>query len=641
MDVLHAAALSASLRRQRRVFEGAIVLTPVDSFPIYDERAQDADLIDGLYATDRPRDAQEVMSSKIFFGGRSRLTSDIRKIYDSWARALGAAESSLRLLSGLHAHVTVFMALGHIGDTIMILPEIAGGHFATPGILKRLGYKVVDMPVDLRARCIDKPQLAALMETVDPDIVFVDRSEGLNYEDFSQCFEGARAYRVFDASQYLSGILTGLYKTPFEMGFDLLISTLHKSFPGPQKALVATRHEDPYWDRVKGGLSAFVSSFHARSTYLAGFALAEVPRLRAYASLALENAVSLEDALAAAAVPVVRRAKEAPPTQHIWIAFDSALDAYRAFRELERCRIYVNYRLLPYGLGYGLRLGTTAATARGFRACHADQLAEIIANTLSHGFSLRYRHAVRDLANAMASANDDLRGRAESGDWNYDGSDSLLIAWERGDWSGTPPPPSVHSPGYRALVLSVVSRLPVPPGASLVSLGCGNAFIEAELAARGLDVLATDTSSQALALANAKGLRTRYVDALHIPDNLGRFDLVYADGLAGHLFTDPFGPGLFANTLSRLVRDGGFIVLGNDLSNTDVPTSAVTGRPAARFFRGTPGEIPKRLLDHLRNFRLIELETFDYIRPKRGVRSREVAVLQRIESTTDEPAEST
>ena len=395
-----------SLARQLKILDGSILLTPVDSFPIYDGANRDLVRLEGLYATDRPREPDQIMASKIYFSGRGRMSGDMKKIYAAWAAALGATETSMRLLSGLHAHVTIFMELGNVGDTIMLLPEIGGGHFATKQILHRLGYKVEDIPIDIERRCIDRCAFRDVVAAKRPSVVFVDRSEGLVYEDMSTLMEGLNTYAIFDASQYLSGILAGIYKSPFDMGFDLLISTLHKSFPGPQKALVATKRDDRNWVKVKSAMSKYVSSLDVRSTYLAGFGLSEMERLKIYSSRLLENAISLEDELYSVGLPVERRPKNAPPTQHLWIRIGDKRDAFQAFRDLELCRIHSNFRLLPYGLGYGLRLGTTGATLQGLRPDMTKDLAAVIGEVLTRGYSLHSRHAVRNIAKAMADAND-------------------------------------------------------------------------------------------------------------------------------------------------------------------------------------------------------------------------------------------
>lgn len=408
MAPLDQTSLERSVRRQLSVIDGSIVLTPVDSFPIYDANSLGLERLEGLYATDRPRGPDQVMASKIFFAGRGRMSYDMKRVYSAWSAALGASDTSMRLLSGLHAHVTIFMGLGHVGDTILLLPESAGGHFATTGILRRLGYRVEDIPIDIRTRRVDKAALREVVARTGASILFIDRSEGLVYEDFTGFFDDLDIYTVFDASQYLSGILAGLYKSPFDMGFDLLVSTLHKSFPGPQKALVATKCDDAAWARVKSAMSEFVSSHDVRSTYLAGLGLAEGHRLKTYAVRVLRNAVSLENELYSVGVAVERRPPDLPPTQHLWVPLGSREAAYRAFREFERCRLHTNFRLLPYGLGHGLRIGTTGATLQGLMPSMTCELAAIFRGVLDQGFSPTRRRAVRDLARRMAASNDIL-----------------------------------------------------------------------------------------------------------------------------------------------------------------------------------------------------------------------------------------
>jgi glycine hydroxymethyltransferase len=628
MGFQSASSIEESLRRQNGILEGSLILTPVDSFPIYDQASVDFSQIEGLYATDRPRERDEIISSKIFFAGRDHLTLGLTRIYASWSAALGAADVSMRLLSGLHAHIAIFMGLGKIGDTVMLLPELGGGHFATSGILQRLGFNVIDIPVDIGAQRVDRERFIGAVQRFDPDFVFIDRSEGLIYEDFAGLFEGIRAYTIFDASQYLPGILTGQFRSPFDMGFDLLISTLHKSFPGPQKALVATRYSDERWKQIKGALSSFVSSFHLRTTYLAGLTLASQDHLNTYASRIIDNAVALESALALRGVPVIRRPTDLSPTHHVWIQTTSSAEAYRAFHELERCRIQVNYRLLPYELGYGLRLGTAAATVRGMQSGYIDPIADIIAEILRGGFSLMLRHAVRRLTLAMRTACDLVDGRRASA-LSYDGPTSVLADWDRGEWSDVPPPPSVHSPAYRESIVTLLRSLHSRRSGRLLSLGSGNAFIETVLASRGFDVLATDSSLHALTLAREKGLRACYVDALAAPSGLGHFNIVYADGLVGHALVEPRGAAYLGRTLTLLTEPGGFVVLANDLSEGEHTTTTVTGRHDAKFFRGPPGEVERQLLRHLDGFRLLETRYFEFERPGRGPRVREVLILAR------------
>ena len=104
-----------------------LILNPVENIPKLFQIHID-EFTKGLYISDKYKDDEINKQSKIAFSGRSEYSDKIRIIYNEWAKQLGAKSLSMRLLSGLHAHIVLFMGLGKIGDTILLLPESAGGH---------------------------------------------------------------------------------------------------------------------------------------------------------------------------------------------------------------------------------------------------------------------------------------------------------------------------------------------------------------------------------------------------------------------------------------------------------------------------------------------------------------------------------
>lgn len=306
-------------------------------------------------------------------------------IYEHWARALDAKDVTMRLLSGLHAHTTFFMASTVLGQTVLLLSEEAGGHMSTRSILERLGLHVIEIKIDFNRRAIDVPATLTSLQGATPDFIFIDRSEGLIYEDFTKLIDAVQCPSVFDGSQYLSNIIAGDHLSPFTMGFDYFISTMHKNLPGPQRAMLATRETGPAWNKILSGISSFVSNMHVFGIYSAGLVLTRLPWLKEYSKNMLSNALSLENALFHKGVSVIRRPIDLPPTHHIWIQAKSRNSAFRAFQDLETCGILVNYRQLPYRLGFGLRLGVNAATRLGLVDTDSDRLAEIISQILQYG----------------------------------------------------------------------------------------------------------------------------------------------------------------------------------------------------------------------------------------------------------------
>ncbi|HEX6782436.1 MAG TPA: GNAT family N-acetyltransferase [Solirubrobacterales bacterium] len=400
-------SLLQSLALQRRTLADSIVLTPVDSLPPCLADRDHTGFLHGLYLTDKEREPGNRKEAAILFGGRDQATRDLNVINDLLASTLGAAKGSLRLLSGLHAHTATFMSISKIGQTVMLLPVRAGGHFNTHAILQRLGLHTIDLPVDDRGLCIDRLAAHRLIRDERPDFIFLDRSEGLRYEDFGFLGEASGPKTIFDASHYLPQILTGRYDNPLNWGFDLMLFSLHKSFPGPQKAGVVSRKDDGLWKNLVAGLSKFVSSSHAEDSYLFGLTLLRQGWLETYTERLLETALELEAHLLQRGLPVIPRAQQGhedwPATHHVWLRAENQDAAYAWYELLTAANLQTNYRELPYDLGHGLRLGTSFSAMAGLGPSHIEELSEVIDNVLSGGDTDILRGRVRDLAEKARS----------------------------------------------------------------------------------------------------------------------------------------------------------------------------------------------------------------------------------------------
>ncbi len=363
-------------------YKNSLILNPVENLPFLITENTNSQL-EGLYISDKLRNSQQKAEASILFSGREDLSRKVNLIYQKWADFLHADDLSMRLLSGLHAHIVTFMGIGDIGDTVLLLPTAAGGHYATKAILERLGYNVIDMPVDYCNYCVDHTATLKIIEEFNPKFLFVDRSEGINYEDFTDIATNSSICTIYDASQYLTNILVEDFKSPFDMGFDFILSTLHKNFPGPQKAFICTKDRNNiYWEKILKGMSSYVSSLHAENIFKAGDAINNVSLLQRYANLSIRNSILLEKYLDEYGVPVIRKKSDVPATHHIWIPLGGQDVALKAYQKLEQFHLLVNYRLLPYNLGYGLRLGTSAATIQGLRPEQTKFLAKIIADIM-------------------------------------------------------------------------------------------------------------------------------------------------------------------------------------------------------------------------------------------------------------------
>lgn len=138
--------------------------------------------------------------------------------------------------------------------------------------------------------------------------------------------------------------------------------------------------------------------------------------------------------------------------------------------------------------------------------------------------------------------------------------------WEQRRAAGDSITPSTFSEDYcRKVAEKIVALAGI--GSSVLSIGCGNGFLEKSLKAFYLNVLATDISEQALGLAQKKELETQILNAMEIPWNIedNRFHVVLAEGVIGHLIKDQ-SIDYFVNEAHRVTKPGGKLIIINDES---------------------------------------------------------------------------
>ena len=354
-------------------FNDSLILNPTENIPYHLQNHNTA-FFEGLYVSERFKDVND----KVIFAGRNDYIRFFEYIKEEWKHVLNAFDVDLKTLSGLNAHLILFLCILDKKDTIMLLPEICGGHFATQQILESLGANVISMIPDFENHCVDQKRTAELIEKTKPKYIFVDRSEGLVYEDFSWLNQFQESYKIFDASQYISQIIVNNYKSPFDMGFDMIISTLHKNYPGPQKGILAVKHNDNVWKKYLANAKTYISNTHPLGIANSLLPMLDFDRFTEYSNLNERCTELLESYLILKGVPVVER-KGKPSTMHIWILCKTKEESYHYYLKLESLNILTNYRLLPYDLGYGLRIGTSAAIRQGMRPTHIEELASIMA----------------------------------------------------------------------------------------------------------------------------------------------------------------------------------------------------------------------------------------------------------------------
>ncbi|WP_328779898.1 class I SAM-dependent methyltransferase [Streptomyces canus] len=203
------------------------------------------------------------------------------------------------------------------------------------------------------------------------------------------------------------------------------------------------------------------------------------------------------------------------------------------------------------------------------------------------------------------------------------GEPTLFDIWEAGGARGDSVTPSTYSDAYRSWMHDkLVTAVKENRTDRLLSIGCGNAAVESEVAQGGYRVLAVDAIEDAVALARAKGIEAQCADVTTwSPD--GSWPVVYADGLLGHIYQPATG---LAPLLSRIrewlsnTDTRGTLIASNDGPKDGSRVQAAPGVPGFHWLSG------EYMHDQAvaAGFQDVSVEYFRYDRPESGVRSRAV-----------------
>jgi glycine hydroxymethyltransferase len=299
------------------------------------------------------------------------------------SRALfGGVITDLRPLSGVHATTCIILATTDPGDTIYSISPDHGGHFATRYIAERAGRVSRYLAWDIENHNLAIENIARQFAHEPPAYILLDHGAPLAPLKVALLRQvaGMRVLIDYDASHTLGLIAGGMFQNPLAEGCDILHGNTHKSFPGPQKALIVF-NDGHVARRVQEALDAgLVSSLHTHHLMALCITLLEMQIwAKAYARQMIDNAGALCRALRQRGY--VSDACPATQSHVLLVETPGEREGYEWFERLRRARIATNVRPL---LGRTMmRLGVQEVTRRGFSEEDVEDVAGYIDMAIS------------------------------------------------------------------------------------------------------------------------------------------------------------------------------------------------------------------------------------------------------------------
>jgi glycine hydroxymethyltransferase len=293
--------------------------------------------------------------------------------------------------SGSQANQAVFLALAQPGDVFMGLDLAAGGHLTHGASVNLSGkwFKPVHYGVRPDDHRIDMDAVARLAEQHKPKIIIAGGSGYSRHWDFARFREIADsvgAYFMVDMAHFAGLVAGGVHPSPFPHA-HVVTTTTHKTLRGPRGGLVLTNDPDiakkinsAVFPGLQGG-----PLMHVIAAKGVAFGEALGPQFKIYAQQIVANAKVLAATLLDAGFAIASGGTD----NHLMLVDlrPKQLTGKAAEAALGRAGITCNKNGVPFDTASpmvtsGIRLGTPAATSRGFGTAEFKKVGELIAVTL-------------------------------------------------------------------------------------------------------------------------------------------------------------------------------------------------------------------------------------------------------------------
>ena len=326
-----------------------------------------------------------------YYGGCQFVDMAEELAIDRAKRLFDCKFANVQPNSGSQANQAVFMALMKPGDTFMGLDLACGGHLThgSPVNMSGKWFNVVSYKVRESDQIIDMDEVAELARTHKPKVIVAGGSAYSRFWDFARFREIADevgAFFMVDIAHFAGLVAGGAHPSPFPHA-HVVTTTTHKTLRGPRGGMILTNDEDlarkinsAIFPGLQGG-----PLMHVIAAKAVAFGEALRPEFKLYARSVVENAKVLADTMLANGYAIVAGGTD----NHLMLVDlrPKKLTGKAAEAALGRAHITCNKNGVPFDpekpmVTSGIRLGTPAATSRGFGVAEFKKVGELIVETL-------------------------------------------------------------------------------------------------------------------------------------------------------------------------------------------------------------------------------------------------------------------
>ncbi|MDT7951461.1 MAG: serine hydroxymethyltransferase [Acetobacteraceae bacterium] len=378
-DPALAAAIGAELRRQQDGIE-LIASENIVSAAVLEAQGS---VLTNKYAEGYP--------GRRYYGGCGEVDVAETLAIDRAKQLFDCAFANVQPHSGAQANQAVFLALVKPGDTILGMSLAAGGHL-THGAAPNLSgkwFNAVQYGVRADDGLLDYDELERLAREHRPKLIIAGGSaypRVIDFARFRRVADEVGAFFLVDMAHFAGLVAAGVYPSPLPHA-HVVTTTTHKTLRGPRGGMILSNDLDlgkKFNSAVFPGLQGG-PLMHVIAGKAAAFGEALRPEFRAYARSVVANAQALAATLVDQGCAIVTGGTDS----HLLLVDlrPKRTTGKAAEASLDRAHITANKNAIPFdpekpAVTSGIRLGSPAATSRGFGVSEFQEVGRMIGEVL-------------------------------------------------------------------------------------------------------------------------------------------------------------------------------------------------------------------------------------------------------------------
>ena len=300
----------------------------------------------------------------------------------------GADHANVQPHSGAQANYAVYAALCTPGDTVLGMDLSNGGHLThgSPVNFSGKNYRMVFYGVGEDGR-IDYDKVRQIAHKEKPKMIIAGASAYpriIDFKTFADIAHEVGAYLFVDMAHIAGLVAAGLHPSPVPYA-DVVSTTTHKTLRGPRGGLILCKEE--YAKKIDSAIfpgSQGGPLEHVIAAKAVALGEALKPEFKAYQAQIIKNAAALAQGLLDEGFDLVSGGTD----NHLMLLDlrRMGLTGKELEKRLDEVNITANKNAVPNDpekpfVTSGVRIGTPAATSRGFREPEMAVIAKCIALT--------------------------------------------------------------------------------------------------------------------------------------------------------------------------------------------------------------------------------------------------------------------